>query len=1186
MAFRLAIICGLVLAGAVMSRAEPPQKLDGVWEILTVAVAGEDYSHKVGEGDRIVFQGNKGTIHETTRERKFNIVVDSSREPPTIDLSAAEGGRKETCLGIYRIDGDRLHFTYAIPGEPRPKDFVSRKSDKSFVFVLKRSRVNEKTGREKLQAVEEAGHTLWKQKRFAEAARSLEEAVPLAREVFGDRSVRTARVLHGLASVYHAQGFAAQAEPAWEEALAILDAQKDTPASVLEDITNNLALVCQTLGHLQRAEELFQRSLKISEKRHQADDPETAKTLNNLGMFYLAVGAPEKAEDYLHKAVDVFARKYGKDDPRTVVFESNLAVLYRTTGQYHKAEPLLKNALEIWEEYDKNHVNVARILNNQGTLYQAMGQRKKSAGLLQRALTILRAQKDVNPAELATCLNNLAMIQIEEQDENAEKNLLESINIYEKAFGPDNAFVARPLHNLSASCLRRAQLDRALEYAGRSEKLLENQFGKDHPEVAYVRNNVGLLLLATNKPAEAERKFKDGLKICEVKFGVRHPLAAQCLDNLALAYARQERWDEALQTADRARRILRRHVQDVLPVLTEPEQLAFLKGRVELEFHKALSLALARPDDAAVSARTAEWVLNGKALAQEALARGVLLGRDSKDPALAKAFEELLGARADLAALTTTCPSAGKEAAFQQRFHTLTEREGELAKQIAGAGSREARPEPWIDLAEVRAKLPLDAVLIDIFRFDVFSWKGPGTGQPSRYAAWVLPPAGKGEVRFIDLGEAEPIDKAVREARRAIQDRVEPRLKPLAERILKPLAAATADYQCWILSPDSLLWLVPWAALPLSDGECVLEKHTICHVVSGRDLVAPVVPAASTAPLVMANPSFDLDPKEAAALTQRLLGNATTPTPTRGPRLEFPGGRVNRVFQPLAGTAREARAITPALARYAGVDPVVHVQEEALEGVFKKANNPRIVVLSTHAYFGQDQGMSALLASRGSELVSEPWLPSPEPGVEAGPLENPLLRCGLALAGANRAVQAAELGGDDGVLTGLEIVGANLRGAELVVLSACETGVGEVRNGEGVAGLQQAFQLAGARRVLATLWSVPDHESADLITAFFNNLATGQNKAEALRNAQLGILKGAGGTRFRSHPSTWAAWILSGDPGDLGTGPRNPVIPAREEAGESKGHTVWVYAAVGSLTLSMILFAVWSIWRRGAGTAG
>jgi hypothetical protein len=176
-----------------------------------------------------------------------------------------------------------------------------------------------------------------------------------------------------------------------------------------------------------------------------------------------------------------------------------------------------------------------------------------------------------------------------------------------------------------------------------------------------------------------------------------------------------------------------------------------------------------------------------------------------------------------------------------------------------------------------------------------------------------------------------------------------------------------------------------------------------------------------------------------------------------------------------------------------------------------------VLVLSTHGFF-----------LNGPELAPDGRLPSPGSGSIPA---NPLLRCGLILAGYNRASAVATGETDDGLVTGLEVAGSDLRGTDLVVLSACETALGQVRAGEGVAGLRQVFQLAGARAVVASIWKVPDVESYQLMAAFFQGLARGRGSATALREAQLALIADRRARLGFAHPYFWAAFALTGFPG-------------------------------------------------------
>lgn len=264
------------------------------------------------------------------------------------------------------------------------------------------------------------------------------------------------------------------------------------------------------------------------------------------------------------------------------------------------------------------------------------------------------------------------------------------------------------------------------------------------------------------------------------------------------------------------------------------------------------------------------------------------------------------------------------------------------------------------------------------------------------------------------------------------------------------------------------------------------------YLTTGRDLLRlQTTTTPGTAALVVANPDF----------------GAIPPGPTEA------GPLAQLVFSPLPATAEEAAKLHMLLPQ-----ATVLTQAQATKQALQAHAAPRILHIATHGFFLDDVPLPPPTApGRGLPIVDAPR-PEVPPGTR---IENPLLRSGLALAGAN----ARRSGADNGILTALEVAGLNLAGTQLVVLSACDTGVGEVKNGEGVYGLRRALVLAGSATQVMSLWPVSDDETRDLMIGYYQGLQAGQGRAEALRRVQLAMLA----RPDQQHPYFWASFIQSGE---------------------------------------------------------
>src|SRR5262249_29890356 len=379
-------------------------------------------------------------------------------------------------------------------------------------------------------------------------------------------------------------------------------------------------------------------------------------------------------------------------------------------------------------------------------------------------------------------------------------------------------------------------------------------------------------------------------------------------------------------------------------------------------------------------------------------------------------------------------------------------------------------------------------------------------GTP-HYVVYVV--RNQGEVEWKDLGEARAIDEAVDRLRQALRDPQRKDAQQLARavdlQIMQPVRSLTGDATHLLISADGELNLIPFEALVDEQGRFMVERYSITYLTTGRELLRlRVARESKSKPVVVAAPLFgEPETTQTAGAPPARLQPASVGERRRSTIAAQDLSGV--YFAPLSGTAQEARVIQSLFP-----EAQLLTGAQATKSALQRLIAPRILHIATHGFFLQDANAESLPNASG-------------PGAKSGQLrafkiEEPLLRSGLALTGANLNPGGK---GREGILTALEASNLNLWGTKLVTLSACETGVGEVRNGEGVYGLRRAFFLAGSEALVMSLWPVSDRVTREMMTSYYKGLKQGQGRGEALRQAELAMLR----RKDRQHPFYWASFI-------------------------------------------------------------
>jgi CHAT domain-containing protein len=873
---------------------------------------------------------------------------------------------------------------------------------------------------------------------------------------------------------------------------------------------NNLAILYKSMRKFEKAEPLYLEAMETRKKALGKEHPNYAASLYNLALLYQDMGKYEKAEPLQLEAKDIFGKVRGKEHPDYAACLNGLALLYTAMGNYEKAEPLYLEAKAIREKVQgKDNSDYAEILNNLASLYRTMGNYEKTELLHLEAKAIKEKILGKEHSSYALSLNNLAILyRAMGSYDKAEPLYLEAISIKEKTQGKEHPGYALSLNNLAILYWTMGNYEKAEPLYLEALAIREKKLGAAHPEYASSLNNLALLYLDMGSFEKVEPLYLQAKTIREKALGTAHPDYAESLNNLAIFYNATGNYEKAEPLYTEWTLTNQSILEKAVRHLSERELGNYLNKFSESQDQTLSFVPLSASQKVTAACFDNALFYKGFLLQTAGQIRRMSLSNPVADEnfKLLKSYERRLAAQ-------YAQPITERDSIAVAELETqANDLEKDLARTVAGFGHA-LQQVKW---QEVQAALKPDEAAIEFVSYR-FSQKKQT--DSTMYAALVLLP-GEDSPRFVSLFEEKQLAALLKTDDKPLPAfynelyAADKKGNQLYDLIWKPIAAALPEGTTVYCSPSCLLHRLNLGAIPTPDGKTLAEKNRLTTLGSTRQLVVPQISASNqnaTAQLY-GGIQYDATPVVAATsdtkyddlAARRGSDFAQNDSTLRGGDWNYL--RWTEVEISTAASILEGKGIAPTLKKGA------EATEESFKSIGASGSSPRVLHVATHGFFFPDPKESK--PGEGQTVGEKTFKVS----------NNPMIRSGLVLAGGNQAWKTGKpLRPDleDGILTAYEISQMNLSNTELVVLSACETGLGDLLGNEGVYGLQRAFKIAGARYLIMSLWQVPDFQTQVFMSAFYKHwLEREMAITQAFRTTQ-SELKAKYGDAFK-----WAGFVL------------------------------------------------------------
>jgi CHAT domain-containing protein/tetratricopeptide (TPR) repeat protein len=941
----------------------------------------------------------------------------------------------------------------------------------------------------------------------------LNEAIDVAKELYGEDDPNFANTLANAAGIYDGLGDRMKAKELFEQSLVIYNTADDNQGEEYIATLNSFGRCMEMAGLYLQAEEKFYDALDVAELSFGDNSPLYASVLNNLGNLYTKTGNYSDAEDFLNQALDILYQDIDNNKQLYSDALTNLGLLYETSGAFGEAEQVYLEVLDIQRAENEQSAEHAKALGNLGVLYKRIGNYSKAETYMLKSRELYAQSLGENHADYGVATNNLAEVSLIKGNlEEAEELYTEASLILLRAYNDLHPLYGTTLNNLASIYRRTGRYDEALKLYQQSMKIDEITVGKDHPIYATTLNNLGLLYFSMGRFSEAQPFFEGALEIRKNKLGEKHPAYSRSLSNLGLFHLSQENVREAEPLFIKSILAQKEQIRSVFPALSEREKEDYY-NTIKEDVERFNTIAILRStENPSILGEMYNNQLATKAIlfnASDKIRRNILTSGDQE---LINLFNKWRRLKSDLAtyyqySLAELEAQKIDLEVLERTANTIEKNLSQKSETFAAQSNRN-----FATWQEIRDKLSPNEVAVEIIRFREFkSVKSGGRFGFSNkvyYAALIVTSNTSSNPELVLFDNGNDLEsKYFSYFRNAFRFRVEDWYS--YDQFWRKIEDKfTNGIERVYFSPDGVYNKINLnALLNRETGKYVIDLFDIDIVTNTGDFLEEKSMRNTSNKIVLfGNPDFMIDP----ATRQNIISDGFSSRHNTDDHNYEHYHDINyglKYLSDLPGSVDEIETIVEVVGDKGWSDEV-YLGANAMEEVVKRLESPKILHIATHGFFSESK-------------LSQGY-------IEGVSVENPLFKTGLMLSGSGNTLYregkglpiSREL--EDGILTAFEAMNLNLDGTDLVVLSACETGLGDVKNGEGVYGLERAFKVAGAEAIVISLFKVDDFATKALMALFYDEWIKTEDKRLAFKKAQL--------TFRESYPDPyyWAPFVMIG----------------------------------------------------------